>query len=330
MSFGKAVDLLRLAMMATGRTGVTLRDIEEEFGCVRRTAQRMTNALEQAFPATVHHVGADGYHYWRVPSRAIAPLLTPSADELAALGTARDQLERAGLVEIADRVRALKEKVRALIPEDQSARIATDEEALLEALGYAAKPGPQASVDPAVMDVIAEALKGSCRIKVTYRSRGEETASVRTIEPLGLLLGGRQYLVAIDTAKRDGRYRHYRVEDIGSAELCSEGFAAPADFDLQGHARKAFGSYHNEAEFGEVVWRFAAHAADRVRRYQFHPDQQKRELDDGSIEVRFAASGHLEMAWHLYAWGDAVEVVAPPALARLVNGARRSDFLALP
>lgn len=41
MSFGKAVDLLRLAMMATSRQGVTLSDVEEEFGGVRRTAQRM-------------------------------------------------------------------------------------------------------------------------------------------------------------------------------------------------------------------------------------------------------------------------------------------------
>ncbi len=35
-----------------------------------------------------------------------------------------------------------------------------------------------------------------------------------------------------------------------------------------------------------------------------------RELD-GSLLVRFEAAGHLEMAWHLYAWGDAVEVVKP-------------------
>jgi hypothetical protein len=26
-------------------------------------------------------------------------------------------------------------------------------------------------------------------------------------------------------------------------------------------------------------------------------------MDDGSLIMRFAASGQLEMAWHLYAWG---------------------------
>ncbi|MFC3119550.1 hypothetical protein ACFOHS_19975 [Jhaorihella thermophila] len=35
-------------------------------------------------------------------------------------------------------------------------------------------------------------------------------------------------------------------------------------------------------------------------------------LEDGRLEVRFHAGGWLEMAWHLYQWGDSVEVVAPP------------------
>jgi hypothetical protein len=46
--------------------------------------------------------------------------------------------------------------------------------------------------------------------------------------------------------------------------------------------------------------------------------------------VRFSASGHLEMAWHLYVWGDDAEVLAPPALRQLVENHRRSDFPALP
>ena len=50
MSFSKAVDLLRLAMMATGRRGICLADVEAEFGGVRRTAQRMIAALQEAFP----------------------------------------------------------------------------------------------------------------------------------------------------------------------------------------------------------------------------------------------------------------------------------------
>jgi len=51
---------------------------------------------------------------------------------------------------------------------------------------------------------------------------------------------------------------------------------------------------------------------------------------DGSLFVRFKASGHLEMAWHLYAWGAAVEVLAPAPLAEMTRDHRRTDFPSLP
>ena len=36
------------------------------------------------------------------------------------------------------------------------------------------------------------------------------------------------------------------------------------------------------------------------------------------------------MAWHLYSWGDTVEVLEPAKLRAMVEGYRRSDFPALP
>jgi predicted DNA-binding transcriptional regulator YafY len=50
---------------------------------------------------------------------------------------------------------------------------------------------------------------------------------------------------------------------------------------------------------------------------------------DGSLIVRFSASGHLEMCWHLYVWGDKVEVLAPECLCEMVHAWRRSDFPSL-
>ena len=71
-------------------------------------------------------------------------------------------------------------------------------------------------------------------------------------------------------------------------------------------------------------------AAPTAREFVFHPGQRLEEAADGSLVVRFEASGWLEMAWHLYQWGDAVEVLAPEGLRALVDGHRRGDFEALP
>jgi predicted DNA-binding transcriptional regulator YafY len=106
---------------------VTLEDIAEEFVCSERTAQRMTVALQAAFPQTDHSIGEDRRARWTIPARAIAPLLTPSSDELVALAEAIAQLDHAGMGQAA-RARSLERKVRALIPPEQGTRLDVDRE----------------------------------------------------------------------------------------------------------------------------------------------------------------------------------------------------------
>ena len=51
MSFAKAEQLLDLAtMLRARRSAITLNDVENRFGCSRRTAQRMMRQLEARFP----------------------------------------------------------------------------------------------------------------------------------------------------------------------------------------------------------------------------------------------------------------------------------------
>ncbi|GAA0312040.1 WCX domain-containing protein [Rhodovulum strictum] len=46
--------------------------------------------------------------------------------------------------------------------------------------------------------------------------------------------------------------------------------------------------------------------------------------------VTFEASGLVEMAWHLYKWGDAVEVIEPAALREMVAGFQNGRITVLP
>ena len=240
MSFAKAQELLRLAMMATGRRGVSLAEIEAEFDCSDRTAQRMTDALQSAFPQTERVVGDDRRARWVVPSRAIAPLITPSADELVALGEAVKQLETAGLGQEALRARSLERKVRALIPPEQGTRLDVDAEAVLEALGRAARPGPRPAADERVVGAIYEALKGPNLLRILYRKREEDEPRERVVAPHGLLLGVRRYLVARDTAKGPSAgLQHYRVEEIYEAELLDGTFEIDPGFNLRCLRRRA-------------------------------------------------------------------------------------------
>ena len=325
MSFAKARDLLRLAILSTGRRGVSLLEIEESFECSHRTAQRMTQALEDVFPQTVRDCDEQGRARWTLPARSIASLLTPTAEELAALTTAITQLGDEVMTAEARALRSLASKVRALVPAAQGARLEVDEEALLMALRHAARPGPRPAADPVVDAAIYEALKGPLLLRIVYRKRAEDEPGVRIVEPHGLLLGVRRYLVARDRAKGAGApLQHFRVEAIAEAEVQNESFVLDPGFDIGLHAQRGFGSYENQDEHGEVVWRFSPHAAPQARSFIFHPTQSQEDEPDGSLIVRFMASGHLEMCWHLYTWGDHVEVVAPEVLRRMTHAFRRA------
>ena len=289
----------------------------------------MTDALHAAFPQTEVEDGDDRKRRWRIHAKAIAPLLTPSAQELAALATAISTFEAEQMTAESATLRELQLKVLALLPPGTGTRLAVDEEALLEALGRAARPGPKPVLNREVNVAISEALKGPFLLRITYRRRTQDRPSERVVAPHGLLLGVRRYLVARDVAKKAGRLQHYRVEEISSAEVLDESFEIDPSFSLRAHAEKGFGSYESEAEKGEVVWRFSPVAADHAKRFVFHPTQIVEEEKDGSLLVKFRASGHLEMCWHLYTWGKSVEVLQPAALREMVSGFQR-EFGALP
>lgn len=326
MSYAKARDLLELALFVAGRTGVTLSDIEARFECDRRRAQRMVSMLGMVFAQLERKTDEERRPRWTLPAQAAIPLIDPTPDELVALTTVADRAGHEGDTSIATLLRQLEAKVRVSIPAKQRTRFEVDEEALLEATGLAIRAGPKSASLPEIDAALSLGLKARRKLRILYASGSDTNARWRTVEPHGLLLGTRRYLIARDTAKNTQRVQSYTVEKIEQVEVTTEFFSPIEGFDIRDHARRGFGSFEDESQHGKVVWRFAPRAADRAERFQFHPSQTSERLEDGSLVVSFEASGHIEMAWHLYCWGDAVEVVEPPELRALVHGFRRGDF----
>lgn len=330
MSLTKARDLLRLAEMAAARHGgVTLAEIAEEFSADHRTAQRMTRALEETFTGVEIRTGPDRRRRWRLREPGLLRMQGLRDAELAALEMSIRRAEHEGAAPDAAALRSLRDRLLATMPRPHARRAEADAEALLECQGYACRPGPRVRVPSELLETIAEALKGPFALAIAYAGARDETPRERIVEPHGLLLGIRRYLVARDP-EAGGGMKHFRVDRIQSARLLGQSFLREPDFDLERHAARAFGSFHAEDEYGPVAWRFSPAAAAVAREFVFHPDQAMEDEPDGSLVVRFQSCGWLEMAWHLYQWGDAVEVFEPGALRSLVASHRRSDFPATP
>ena len=327
MTFAKANDLLRLAQLAASRRlGISLEEISQEFGISHRTAQRMTSALEDNFANVVVVEDDDRRRRWRIQSPIPERLQPRQENTIEALEIAARAARDENRLRHARALEDLRDSLITRLSPRDALRSEADAEAVLSALGQVARPGPKVAMKPEVTDVLIEALRGPFKMRIVY---GETDAETRTVEPHGLLLGLRSYLVARQ-ADRGENLRHFRLDRIHRAECLDESFPIQSGFSLNDHAAQAFGAYQDPAQYGEIVWRFLPEAASRAAEFQFHPNQSAEYRDDGSLIVRFKAAGWLEMAWHLYQWGDKVEVLEPAGLRALVEGHARADFPALP
>jgi predicted DNA-binding transcriptional regulator YafY len=327
MSFSKAQDLIRLAHLAAARRGgVSLDEIVAEFGVSHRTAQRMTQALEETFSNVTTLDDAERKRRWRVQGPGPERLLLRQETAIEALEIAAREALAEGRLRHRQALSDLREGLLARLSARDAARAEADAEAVLQALATVTRPGPKVSLAPEILDAVTEALRGPFRLRVRYKSAG---APERLLEPHGVLLGHRTYLVARDPAKGD-LIRTFRLDQILQAEVLDESFAMDKTFSMARFAAQSFGVWQDPAQYGEVVWRFAPREAERAAGFRFHPTQRLEPQPDGSLIVRFHAAGWLEMAWHLYQWGDAVEVLAPEGLRALVEGHRRADFTSMP
>lgn len=318
MRYEKFEKLLKLSMEMQGRrSGISLAEIQRDMGVSRRTAQRMRDAILRAFPQADEVDTGERTKRWTIPARLFDRFIGFSAEELTALKTAGELLRRENMVDQAESLDGIGTKLQVLVRPDAARRLDPDIEALLEAEGLAMRPGPKPRLSPLVLGTIRTAIKACHKVKIHHRGRSSRRLTRRLVSPLGFLYGTRHYLVALEDQGSKTEPKLFSLSNIEKVEPTQKSFVRPPGFSLQQYSERSFGVYQ-ETPF-EVIWRFKPKAAAEASEYQFHPLQESRRLPDGSLECKFRAGGTLEMAWHLYQWGEDVEVVSPPHLAALVH-----------
>lgn len=309
MRHEKAGRLLELArLLASTAEGLTLDEMAERLGVGRRTAERMRDAVRDVFPQ-LEEVDDPPTRRFRIPAGMDGLFQAPTADELAALRSAADLFAAQGAQGRALALERLEQKVLSATRAPARRRLAPDLEALLQAETIAVQAGPRPFEEASVLAVVREAVMGLSGLTFRYEG-GATPGRTRTVTPLGVLFGRSNYLVAAETATAGAR--NWRLDRIFEPAVTQAPVARPADFSLQDYADESFGIFHDDVE--DVVLRIRPEGAEEALRWRFHANQTVAPQDDGSVMVRFRASGMLELAWHLFTWGDKVEIVAPEVL----------------
>jgi predicted DNA-binding transcriptional regulator YafY len=324
MRHDKAALVLDLARrMAASAEGVTLGEIERDLDVGRRTAERLRDAVISLFPQT-EEVSDPPNKRWRIRGGLSAFEQAPTTAELIELAKAAQALRASGEPGRAAALEGLERKLKSAMRSTTLNRLAPDLEALVRAETIAVQAGPRPSADEAVLAEIRQAILAGRPLGFIYSRPGAEARS-RSVAPCGVMFGRANYLVAAD--RESGRIQTFRLDRM-SAVRGEEGVAAPPDdFDLQAFASQSFGIYQDEIE--DVVLKVAPEGAAEARAWRWHPTQILEDQPDGSVVVRFRASGMRELAWHLFTWGHQVEIVAPDRLKTVMAGELAAAMRAL-
>jgi len=309
MRHEKATRLLDLARMLAGSAeGLTLDEMAQALDVGRRTAERMRDAVWAAFPQ-MEAIDDPPTKRFRIPSGLDSLFQTPTAEELAALRTAADSLRASGAESRAASLHSLEAKLLSALRGSARRRVAPDVEALVQAEMIAVHAGPRPFEEESVLATIRTAIKGLQALSFRYEG-GSTPGRTREVTPLGVLFGRSNYLVALEG--KGGKPRSWRLDRMSDLKALDKPAPPPEDFSLQAFAAESFGIYHDEIQ--DVVLRIKPKGAEDALRWRFHPTQKVTQEADGSVTVTFRAGGMRELAWHLFTWGDAVEIVAPQAL----------------
>src|SRR5581483_238941 len=202
------------------------------------------------------------------------------------------------------------EKLRAVLPRDRQDHVERlAQSTLIVGRAETADSEPAA---PPCLSSLQQGIAERRVVRMTYQARGREGATVRDVEPLGVVFhSGAWYLVAWCRLRRD--FRHFRIDRIRQAELSPATFPARPDFSLARHLEQ---TTRRDDTVAARVW-FAAGAEGRARR-ESHATLLRERVRDGGAEFSFFTFSLDWLARWLLSFGPDAEALAPLKLRRRV------------
>lgn len=302
--YSRISDILQLLVLMQSRPlGVTIQDIQLEFNVSRRTAERMRESITNIFPQIDEIESNDRVKHWGFTGGYLNEIIVFTPEELANLEKLKEIQQQQGFLDKENLLDSTITKIKALSRKSLN-KIENLLEILLQTEGYAVHQMPKHNIDADVLAVIREAMKSNKKITATYNNKN------KTLSPYGLIYGEKIYLIAREEEKGPDPY-NYLLYKFKNVKLTDQLFDK-GDFDLKEFSKKSFGVYQGQIQ--EVKLQFGKEAANEVLSYHFHPTQKIKQNEDGTVTVKFKASGDYEIIWHLFRWGDCVKILAPVSL----------------
>lgn len=172
---------------------------------------------------------------------------------------------------------------------------------------------------PQVFEAVAAGTMGRKRLRVKHFNRASGETLERLISPQRLVhYRDNWYIDAWCHLRQD--LRSFSVDALSQVEVLAEAAKEIAAKNLDAVLGASYGIFGGLPKASAVL-RFTPARARWVRRETWHPQQETRELADGSFELSVPYSDEREIIGDILKFGADVSVVAPAELRRKVQQA---------
>jgi predicted DNA-binding transcriptional regulator YafY len=298
-------------VLQTHRFGISLDDLAEHLGCNRRTIQRDINVLRDVGLPINFATDEDqhGQRRYGLPHGYLdRNELLLTITEALSLYLAKAFMAPLAGTSIGEAFDSLFGRIEQSLS-DKTLRHFRDLQGLLLVLS----PGQPdySSCRPAVA-AIDTAIREHRILKITYHSQWRGDEYTTEIHPYGLVFWlADLYLVAFSTRAED--IRVFKITRILKADLTSQTFARPENFDLEDHFSCSLSVTRSGKPFDACV-QFTGPAIGLAKERRWHPSQRTIACEDGRLLVKLRISDPIGLKQWVKSFGPGAELLTPAPL----------------
>ena len=189
-------------------------------------------------------------------------------------------------------------------------------ESRVRLLSVAVRPVPDRN-----FEVVAAALLGRERLKISYYGRGRDESSLREVSPQLLIHYRGNWYLAAWCHMRKGM-RSFAMDAIEQAIVLPKPTKGVSKRELDSFVGQGYGIFSGAT----VRWaklRFSAERARWVSRELWHPLQRSSQDDDGRLVLELPFTDTRELSMDILRHGRHVEVIEPSELRQTVQSELR-------
>ena len=191
---------------------------------------------------------------------------------------------------------------------------------LQQALSF--RPFAPEEVNLEIFQILSRGINEGRRVKLSYKNLGADRAQSRRVDPYHLAcVDNRWYIIGFDAGRKG--MRTFALSRMKKAELLTDTFTVPVDFDINEYLKGSFGIFKAADDF-EVVLEFDKWAAELVSERKWHPSQNIVRIKSGRARMTLRLNNIEEVERWVLSWGEHVTVIRPESLAnRILRAACR-------